>query len=94
MRCSTFPAHDPIGPKQVRGEGAPPVVVVGALDDGATPIAWSRALAEQLVSARLVVADTDVHSVYPTYNRCVTRIVDDYLLDGVAPPRFSDCPAD
>ncbi|HOB50037.1 MAG TPA: alpha/beta hydrolase [Mycobacterium sp.] len=94
LRCSTFPAHDPIGPKQVRGEGAPPVVVVGALDDGATPIAWSRALAEQLVSARLVVADTDVHSVYPTYNRCVTRIVDDYLLDGVAPPRFSDCPAD
>ncbi|MCB0924224.1 MAG: alpha/beta fold hydrolase [Mycobacterium sp.] len=94
LRCNNFPAHDPIGPKPVRGAGAPPVIVVGALDDGATPIAWSRALAEQLVSARLVVADTDVHSVYPAYNRCVTAIVDTYLLDGVAPPRVSDCPAD
>lgn len=94
LRCNTFPAHDPIGPKRVRGAGAPPVIVVGAVDDGATPIAWSRALAEQLVSARLVVADTDVHSVYPAYNRCVTGIVDAYLLDGVAPPRVSDCPAD
>ncbi len=94
LRCNNFPAHDPIGPKRVRGEGAPPVVVVGAVDDGATPIAWSRALADQLVSARLVVADTGVHSVYPFYNRCVTRIVDEYLLDGVAPPRVSDCPAE
>lgn len=94
LRCNNFPAHDPIGPKRVRGDGAPPVVVVGAVDDGATPIAWSRALADQLVSARLVVADTGVHSVYPFYNRCVTRIVNEYLLDGVAPPRVSDCPAD
>ncbi len=94
LRCADFPAHDPIGQHAVRGEGAPPVVVVGALRDGATPVQWSRALAEQLVSARLVVADTDVHSVYPDYNACVVRIVDAYLLDGTAPPPISDCPAD
>ena len=94
LRCNDFPTHDPLGPKPVRGEGAPPVVIIGALDDGATPVQWSRALAEQLASARLVIADTDVHSVYPTYNACVTRIVDAYLLDGVAPPPKSECPAD
>jgi hypothetical protein len=55
---------------------------------------WSEALADQLVSARLVVADTDVHSVYPTYNACVVGIVDAYLLNGTAPPRRSECPAD
>ncbi len=94
LRCSNFPAHDPVGPQRVRGEGAAPVVVVGALEDGATPVHWSEALADQLVSARLVIADTDVHSVYPTYNACVVRIVDAYLLDGTAPPRRSECPAD
>lgn len=54
---------------------------------------WSEALADQLVSARLVVADTDVHSVYPAYNACVVGIVDAYLLDGTAAPRRSDGPA-
>lgn len=93
LRCSDFAVRDPIGPARVRGEGAPPIVIVGALKDGATPIQWSRALAEQLVSARLVIADTDVHSVYPTYNSCVERVVDAYLLDGVLPPRESECPA-
>lgn len=94
LRCSEFPAHDPIGQQKVRGEGAAEVVVVGALRDGATPVQWSKALAEQLVSARLVLADTDVHSVYPDFNTCVVRIVDAYLLDGTAPPPTSDCPAD
>lgn len=93
LRCADFAAHDPTGPARVRGEGAPPIVIVGALEDGATPIEWSRALADQLASARLVVADTDVHSVYPTYNDCVKRVVDAYLLDGVAPPRTSECPS-
>lgn len=94
LRCTEFPTHDPVGPKPVRGEGAPPVVVIGALQDGATPVHWSEALADQLVSARLVIADTDVHSVYPDYDACVARIVDEFLLDGVAPPRKSECPAD
>lgn len=94
LRCYDFPTHDPVGPKPVRGEGAPPVVIIGALEDGATPVHWSEALADQLVSARLVIADTDVHAVYPDYNACVARIVDEFLLDGVAPPRKSECPAD
>lgn len=94
LRCADFPTHDPLGPKPVRGEGAPPVVIIGALNDGATPVHWSEALADQLVSARLVIADTDVHSVYPFYNACVVRIVDKFLLDGTAPARKSQCPAD
>lgn len=93
LRCSDFPAHDPRGPARVRGEGAPPIVIIGALNDGATPIQWSKALAGQLPSARLVIADTDVHSVYPAHNACVRRVVDAYLLEGVLPPRESECPA-
>ena len=69
------------------------MVIIGAAKDGATPVEWSKALAGQLVSARLVVADTDAHGVYPIQNACVLRIVDVYLLDGTAPPPVSDCPA-
>jgi pimeloyl-ACP methyl ester carboxylesterase len=94
LRCNDFPARDPLGPRPVRGDGAAPVLVVGARYDGATPIEWSKALASQLVSARLIVADTDVHAVYPDYNRCVVRIVDTYLLEGTAPASVSECPAD
>ena len=94
LRCSDFPAHDPTGPQKVRGQGAAPVLIIGGLNDGATPIAWSKALADQLVSAHLVVADTDVHSIYPANNLCVRGIVDAYLLEGTVPPRVSDCPAD
>lgn len=94
LRCSKFPAHDPIGPRPVHGDGAPPVLVIGALRDGATPVEWSRALADQLASSRLVVADTDDHTVYPVHNMCVRRIVDEYFLDGSAPPANLDCPAD
>lgn len=93
LRCNNFPAHDPVGPQRVRGDGAAPVLIIGALNDGATPVHWSIALADQLTSAHLVVADTDVHSVYPSYNLCVQHIVDAYLLDGALPPRRSDCPA-
>jgi pimeloyl-ACP methyl ester carboxylesterase len=94
LRCNDFPARDPLGPRPVRGDGAAPVLVVGARYDGATPIEWSKALASQLGSARLIVADTDVHAVYPEYNRCVVRIVDTYLLEGTAPASVSECPAD
>lgn len=60
----------------------------------AKQIARSKALAGQLVSARLVIADTDVHSVYPIYNARVARIIDAYLLDGAVLPKVSECPAD
>ncbi len=74
--------------------GAPPIVIIGARRDAATPVAWSRQLAGQLVSSRLIVADTAIHSVYPGVNRCVRRAVDRFFLRGDAPPRRSECPAD
>lgn len=94
LRCHTFPAHTPIPTGPVSAPGAPPIVIIGARRDAATPVAWSRQLAGQLVSSRLIVADTAIHSVYPGVNRCVRRAVDRFFLRGDAPPRRSECPAD
>lgn len=92
LRCRHFPAHTPQPTGPVTAKGAPPIVIVGALRDAATPVAWSYQLAGQIRSSRLVIADTGIHSVYPAYSPCVKRIVDDYLLRDVVPPRTSFCP--
>ena len=56
MTCAAwghYSASDPI-PQDVHAEGAPPILVVGATGDPATPYHWSEALAEQLDSGHLL----------------------------------------
>lgn len=91
LRCNIFPAHSQIGPRPVSAPGAPPILIIGAVRDAATPIEWSRRLADDLASAVLIQADTDVHSVYPQASSCVATLVDRYLLSGEAPPGDTAC---
>ncbi|WP_409338088.1 alpha/beta hydrolase [Klebsiella pneumoniae] len=48
-------------------------------------------MADDLASAVLIQADTDVHSVYPQASSCVATLVDRYLLSGEAPPGDTAC---
>ena len=75
---------DPI-PQDVHAEGAPPILVVGATGDAATPYKWSQALAEQLDSAQLITWVGNAHVAYPRGNKCITTAVDGFLLDGKMP---------
>ncbi len=86
LRCNTFPEHSPIGPQPVSAPGAPPILIISALRDAATPTEWSRQLADQLTSSVLIEVDHDVHAVYPGGSACVAAAVDQYLLIGAAPP--------
>ena len=92
LRCRHFPAHTPQPTGPVTAKGAPPIVIVGALRDAATPVGWSYQLAGQIRSSRLVIADTGIHSVYPAVSPCVRRIVDAYLLEGGVPSSPTFCP--
>ena len=56
------------------------------LQDAATPIEWSRRLADQLASSVLIEVDTDVHAIYPGVSACAAALIDRYLLTGEAPP--------
>lgn len=91
LRCNVFPDHSQIGPRRVSAPSAPPILVIGALRDAATPIEWSRSLASQLTSAVLIEVDTDVHAVYPPVSSCVAALVDRYLLTGEAPAHDTEC---
>ncbi len=81
---------DPI-PQNVHAEGAPPILVVGTTGDPATPYKWSEALAEQLDSAQLITWQGNAHVAYPRGNKCITKAVDGFLLDGQLPEDNLTC---
>ena len=82
LSCATWPAKPVDQPREVRGDGAAPVVVVGTTGDPATPYAWSVDLAEQLDSGVLLTHRGEGHTVYDVDGPpCVVEAVDAYLLE-------------
>ncbi len=72
---------------------APPLVVVGAVGDPATPYAWSRELADRLESAVLVTYEGGGHTLYGSGRvPCVEEAVDAYLIGGRPPQDGLSCP--
>ena len=78
--CAFWPVPAERAPHKVSAPGAPPIVVVGATGDPATPYAWSVALAKELQSGVLVTRKGEGHTGYDASN-CVQKAVDAYLLD-------------
>lgn len=68
-----------------------PILVVGTLNDPATPIKWSRSLTEQLGNASLLEWDGEGHTAYGRSNQCVFDAVDGYMVDGVVPSSGKQC---
>ena len=80
LACAFWPVPAERVPHKVSAPGAPPIVVVGATGDPATPYAWSVALAKELQSGVLVTRKGEGHTSYDASN-CVQKAVDAYLLD-------------
>ncbi|MEJ5914039.1 alpha/beta hydrolase [Pseudokineococcus sp. 1T1Z-3] len=89
--CSVWPVPATRTPSPVTAAGAPPVLVVGTTGDPATPYEWSRALAEQLSSGRLLTFEGEGHTAYRRASACVDGAVDDYLVDGRLPAAGAVC---
>lgn len=88
--CSSWPASEAaLG--AVTGTGAPPILVVGAVNDPLSPYDAVRSLTGQLGSATLISWQSGQHGSYPA-SPCVADAVDDYLLSGQLPPVGSLCP--
>lgn len=85
LSCAGFPVVSDVDWTQVRGEGAPPILVIGTTRDPATPLSGAVSLADQLESGVLVIRDGDGHTGYFAGNTCVDRAVEDYLLKGSIP---------
>jgi pimeloyl-ACP methyl ester carboxylesterase len=89
--CRGFTTRTTEKPREIRAEGAPPILVVGTTRDPATPLQWAQALAEQLESGVLITRDGDGHTAYNSGNECIDRLIEGYLVDGVVPDDGASC---
>jgi pimeloyl-ACP methyl ester carboxylesterase len=90
LPCATWPVEATAEPAPVTAPGAPPILVVGNLRDAATPYENAVAVSKALESGVLVSADIGGHTAYGV-NRCVTRVVNEYLIDLVVPEKDPRC---
>ena len=88
--CALWPVEAP-PPRRLAARGAPPIVVLGTLDDPATPFAWAEGLAEGLSSGVLVSVAGEAHGAFLQGNACVDAIVVRYLVDLDVPKAGTEC---
>lgn len=75
----------------LRAQGANPILVVGTLNDPATPYKWSEALVDQLENAILLTLDGDGHTAYMTGSKCIDELVDEFLIEKKIPEKDLTC---
>jgi pimeloyl-ACP methyl ester carboxylesterase len=78
-----------VGP--IRAVHAPPILVVGALHDPATPYAWAVSVAAEMRTAQLLTVDGTSHTSYARGDGCVDDNVDHYLIHVALPQRGERC---
>ncbi|MFI6287394.1 alpha/beta hydrolase [Streptomyces sp. NPDC051018] len=91
LNCAYWPTPATGTPHRITAQGAPPILVVGTTRDPATPYKWSRSLATQLSSGRLLTYDGDGHTAYGRGSDCVDTAINTYLLEGTAPALAKRC---
>ncbi|MBH5337498.1 alpha/beta fold hydrolase [Streptomyces pactum] len=94
LPCAYWPVTRRQRPADVRtAPGAlPPVLLVAAERDAATPYAGALRMRDRLAGSRLVTErGAGSHGVFGGGNACVDRRVETYLLTGRAPARDVSC---
>ena len=91
LACAYWPVRPP-KPVQLRGKGAPPILVVGTTRDPATPFRWAQALSRDLASGVLLGWNGDGHTAYMVDSSCIDSAVDKYLISLVPPRNGTICP--
>ncbi|MFE9974525.1 alpha/beta hydrolase [Streptomyces hirsutus] len=92
LACTDWPVGGHASTVDVKADGAGPVLVIGNTGDPATPYEGAKKMADALgegVGVHLTV-EGEGHGTYGV-NKCLTRIVDEYLLDGTVPKNDTVC---
>jgi pimeloyl-ACP methyl ester carboxylesterase len=91
LGCAVWPAkRDPY--PTGKANGAPPIVVVGTINDPATPYAQTAKLANMLGNATVVTWQGQGHTAYPQ-TTCIRNTIDAYLINQTVPAAGTTCPA-
>ena len=89
LTCAYWPDHGP-APAALDVTGAPPILLVGATQDPATPYAWSVALQQQIAGSVLLTRDGYGHTSYELSD-CVQTAVNAYLESLTVPAIGTTC---
>jgi len=84
ISCSYWQAEATGVPKKITAPRTPTILVVGTINDPATPYQWAQALASQLSSGVLLTLDGDGHTAYYQGSECIDKVVDNFFLTGEA----------
>lgn len=68
------------------------VLVIGNLNDPATPYQGAKDLAKTMGNAEVLTWDGEGHTSYLQGSTCIDRYVEKYLIDGALPPPATTCP--
>jgi len=88
--CAVWPAPPTRTPQPSAAVGTPPIVVVGATRDPATPYVWAQRLASELQHGVLVTWQGENHVAY-YYSACVRAIDQAYFVAGTLPAPGTVC---
>lgn len=93
MACNGWPtAAEPVPPIETDTDA--PILVIGTVNDPATPYEWAGQLNDALQPAsRLLTWEGEGHTAY-LKSDCVTEAVDTLLVDLRSPTANTRCPAD
>ena len=83
--CNGWPV-DPVEPvESTDAEGSAPIVVSGLTSDPATPLQFSKDLADQLDNGIHITVDGEGHGAYSKDNQCIVDAIDGYILEDEVP---------
>ena len=90
--CNGWPDSGHRVPTAVPAAGASPIVVVGTVNDPATPYVNTAKLAASLGVGVVLTWQGQGHTAY-LKSECIDAAVDAYLVDGTSPAAGTSCPA-
>jgi pimeloyl-ACP methyl ester carboxylesterase len=90
LGCAVWSEPPTRTPAPATDPGAPPILVIGTVNDPVTPYAWSVSLARELTGGVLLTWQGRSHVAY-FYSPCVRGIAQSYLVDGTLPAPGATC---
>lgn len=89
--CANWPYESTRVREPIVAAGSSDILVLGTINDPATPYVWAQALASQLQNGHLVTYDGEGHTAYNKGSDCVNDVVDDYFISGAVPSSDPQC---
>lgn len=92
LPCATWPVEQQDALEVAPGKGLPPVLIMQAERDAATPYGGAVELHERLKGSRLITErDAGSHGITNVENPCINKRVDAYLLKGTVGGKDATC---